>query len=114
MEFRLRKGFTGSGSLLPKNKPNYGSVGIRLPKIIAATLRHLHLSERLQKISGLKCLTLILKLHYSNLFMVDVLLLFRIQVYRVRAKWKFALKDGVMNLKGHDYIFCRVNGEADW
>ncbi len=54
MEFRLRKGFPGSGSLLPKNEPSYGSVGIKLPKIIAATLDILHLSERLQKKSGLK------------------------------------------------------------
>ena len=37
-----------------------------------------------------------------------------IQVYRVRSKWKFVLQDGIMNLKGHDYIFCKVNGEADW
>lgn len=36
------------------------------------------------------------------------------KVYRVRSKWKFVLQDGIMNLKGHDYIFCKVNGEADW
>ena len=41
MEFRLRKGFTGSRSLLPKNEPSYGSVRIKLSEIIAATLRHL-------------------------------------------------------------------------
>ena len=34
-------GFSGSLSLLPKNERRYGSVGIRMPEIIAATLRHL-------------------------------------------------------------------------
>ena len=37
-----------------------------------------------------------------------------LQVYRVRTKWKFALKDGIMNLKGYDYIFTKTTGEADW
>ena len=49
--------------------------------------------------------TLICRLH---------VFLFILQVYRVRAKWKFALKDGIMHLKGYDYIFTKTNGEADW
>lgn len=36
------------------------------------------------------------------------------KVYRVRAKWKFALKDGIMHLNGHDYIFTKTAGEAEW
>ena len=54
IEFWLRKGFTGSGSLLPKSKPSYGSVGIKLPEIIAATLRHLASLWKITKISGPK------------------------------------------------------------
>ncbi len=39
--FASEKGFMEVGSLLLKNEPSYGSVGIKLPEIIAATLRHL-------------------------------------------------------------------------
>jgi len=36
------------------------------------------------------------------------------KVYRVKNKWKFLLKDGVMHLNGYDYVFHKVSGEADW
>ncbi len=36
------------------------------------------------------------------------------QVYRVKSKWKFMLKDGIMHVNGHDYVFHKVAGEADW
>lgn len=36
------------------------------------------------------------------------------QVYRVKNKWKFQLKDGVMHIGGYDYVFHKTNGEADW
>ena len=36
------------------------------------------------------------------------------QVYRVKNKWKFQLKDGVMHIGGFDYVFHKTNGEADW
>ena len=31
-----------------------------------------------------------------------------------RNKWKFNLKDGIMNLNGKDYVFSRAHGEAEW
>ncbi len=37
-----------------------------------------------------------------------------LQVYRVRTKWKFLLKDGIMHLGGFDYVFQKGTGEADW
>ena len=29
-------------------------------------------------------------------------------------RWKFHLKDGIMNLEGRDYVFQKATGEADW
>ncbi|XP_048583514.1 transcription initiation factor IIA subunit 1-like [Nematostella vectensis] len=36
------------------------------------------------------------------------------KIARSRNKWKFHLKDGIMNLKGKDYVFQRATGEAEW
>ena len=36
------------------------------------------------------------------------------QITRVRNKWKFHLKDGIMNLKGKDYLFQKATGEGEW
>uniref|UniRef100_A0A914LFU8 Uncharacterized protein n=1 Tax=Meloidogyne incognita TaxID=6306 RepID=A0A914LFU8_MELIC len=36
------------------------------------------------------------------------------KVHRARNKWKFILKDGVMQIKGKDYCFHKSNGEAEW
>jgi len=36
------------------------------------------------------------------------------KISRARNKWKFLLKDGVMNLNGRDYVFQKAHGEADW
>ena len=36
------------------------------------------------------------------------------KISRARNKWKFVLKDGVMNLNGRDYVFQKANGEVDW
>ena len=36
------------------------------------------------------------------------------KISRSRNKWKFVLKDGVMNLNGRDYVFQKANGEVDW
>ncbi|PIK52121.1 putative transcription initiation factor IIA subunit 1 [Apostichopus japonicus] len=36
------------------------------------------------------------------------------KISRTRNKWKFQLKQGIMNLKGKDNIFFRAIGEADW
>lgn len=36
------------------------------------------------------------------------------KITRVRNKWKFNLKDGIMNLKGKDYVFMKATGEGEW
>ena len=36
------------------------------------------------------------------------------QIARSRNKWKFHLKDGIMNLRGRDYVFQKATGEAEW
>ncbi|XP_033115866.1 transcription initiation factor IIA subunit 1-like [Anneissia japonica] len=36
------------------------------------------------------------------------------KINRTRNRWKFHLKDGIMNLEGKDWVFHRGIGEADW
>jgi len=36
------------------------------------------------------------------------------KITRTRNKWKFHLKDGIMNLNGKDYVFQKATGEAEW
>ncbi|CAB3372649.1 Hypothetical predicted protein [Cloeon dipterum] len=36
------------------------------------------------------------------------------KVTRSRNKWKFYLKDGIMNLNGRDFVFQKANGDAEW
>ncbi|XP_074647031.1 transcription initiation factor IIA subunit 1-like isoform X5 [Tubulanus polymorphus] len=36
------------------------------------------------------------------------------KINRCKAKWKFHLKDGIMNLNGKDYVFQKATGDADW
>lgn len=36
------------------------------------------------------------------------------KISRTRNKWKFQLKQGIMNLKGRDNVFFKAMGEADW
>ena len=36
------------------------------------------------------------------------------KIHRSKNKWKFHLKDGVMNLNGRDYIFSKAIGDAEW
>ncbi|XP_072947233.1 transcription initiation factor IIA subunit 1 [Epargyreus clarus] len=36
------------------------------------------------------------------------------KITRSRNKWKFYLKDGIMNLGGKDYVFQKANGDAEW
>lgn len=36
------------------------------------------------------------------------------KIIRNRNKWKFHLKDGIMNLNGLDYVFQKATGEAEW
>lgn len=41
-------------------------------------------------------------------------LLFTHQIHRSKNKWKFHLKDGIMNLNGRDYVFSKAIGDAEW
>jgi len=36
------------------------------------------------------------------------------KVTRTKNKWKCVLKDGIMHLKGRDYVFHKANGEFEW
>ncbi|XP_033624113.1 transcription initiation factor IIA subunit 1-like isoform X1 [Asterias rubens] len=36
------------------------------------------------------------------------------KISRSRNRWKFHLKNGIMNVKGRDYIFFKAGGDADW
>lgn len=36
------------------------------------------------------------------------------KISRNKNKWKFTLKDGIMNLNGRDHVFQKGIGEADW
>ncbi|XP_031785490.1 transcription initiation factor IIA subunit 1 isoform X1 [Nasonia vitripennis] len=36
------------------------------------------------------------------------------KITRSRNKWKFYLKDGIMNLGGKDFVFQKANGDAEW
>lgn len=37
-----------------------------------------------------------------------------LQITRSRNKWKFHFKDGIMHLKGKDYVFLKAVGDAEW
>ncbi|XP_023235092.1 transcription initiation factor IIA subunit 1-like [Centruroides sculpturatus] len=36
------------------------------------------------------------------------------KIGRSKNRWKFHLKDGIMNLKGKDYVFQKAVGDAEW
>ncbi|XP_076464866.1 transcription initiation factor IIA subunit 1-like [Babylonia areolata] len=36
------------------------------------------------------------------------------KINRIKNKWKFQLKDGIMNLNGKDFVFQRATGDAEW
>ncbi|KAK3093832.1 hypothetical protein FSP39_020729 [Pinctada imbricata] len=36
------------------------------------------------------------------------------KINRNKNKWKFHLKDGIMNLNGKDYVFQKATGDAEW
>lgn len=36
------------------------------------------------------------------------------KITRNRNKWKFHLKDGIMNINGRDYVFQKAVGDAEW
>uniref|UniRef100_A0A3Q2Q9Z4 General transcription factor IIA, 1 n=1 Tax=Fundulus heteroclitus TaxID=8078 RepID=A0A3Q2Q9Z4_FUNHE len=35
-------------------------------------------------------------------------------IHRSKTKWKFHLKDGIMNLNGRDFVFSKATGDAEW
>ncbi|XP_066258158.1 transcription initiation factor IIA subunit 1-like [Euwallacea similis] len=51
----------------------------------------------------------------SDLFDTDNIVVCQYdKIIRNRNKWKFYLKDGIMNLNGVDYVFQKANGDAEW
>jgi transcription initiation factor TFIIA large subunit len=36
------------------------------------------------------------------------------KVHRTKNKWKCNLKDGVISVRGRDYVFSKANGEFEW
>ncbi|KAL1138919.1 hypothetical protein AAG570_008981 [Ranatra chinensis] len=51
----------------------------------------------------------------SDLFETDNVVVCQYdKITRSRNKWKFYLKDGIMNLGGKDYVFQKSNGDAEW
>uniref|UniRef100_A0A3Q2CGT5 General transcription factor IIA, 1 n=1 Tax=Cyprinodon variegatus TaxID=28743 RepID=A0A3Q2CGT5_CYPVA len=36
------------------------------------------------------------------------------KIHRSKTKWKFHLKDGIMNLNGRDFVFSKATGDAEW
>lgn len=36
------------------------------------------------------------------------------KIARTRNRWKFHLKDGIMNLNSKDFVFHKANGDAEW
>jgi transcription initiation factor TFIIA large subunit len=36
------------------------------------------------------------------------------KVHRTKNKWKCQLKDGVITIKGKDWVFSKANGEFEW
>ncbi|XP_041354227.1 transcription initiation factor IIA subunit 1-like [Gigantopelta aegis] len=36
------------------------------------------------------------------------------KIHRNKNKWKFHLKDGIMNLNGRDYVFQKATGDSEW
>lgn len=43
-----------------------------------------------------------------------IIIFFHLQIHRSKNKWKFHLKDGIMNLNGRDYVFSKAIGDAEW
>ncbi|CAB4039832.1 Transcription initiation factor IIA subunit 1, partial, partial [Paramuricea clavata] len=51
----------------------------------------------------------------SDLFDTDNVVVCQFdRITRSKNKWKFHLKDGIMNLNTKDYVFTKATGEAEW
>ena len=48
-------------------------------------------------------------MHWADNFTV----LFK-QITRSKNRWRFTLKDGIMNINQRDYVFHKAHGEAEW
>lgn len=46
--------------------------------------------------------------------MISFDFIFLKQINRNKNKWKFHLKDGIMNLNGKDFVFQKATGDAEW
>ena len=56
----------------------------------------------------------LLRLLKRDSFPLNVPLCDTLQINRTKNKWKFTLKDGIMNLNGKDYVFQKLTGDAEW
>ena len=36
------------------------------------------------------------------------------KIQRVKNKWRFCLKDGIMHLHGRDFVFQKASGDGEW
>lgn len=51
----------------------------------------------------------------SDLFDTDHVIVCQYdKITRIKNRWKFHLKDGIMNINGRDYLFSKANGDAEW
>jgi hypothetical protein len=54
-----------------------------------------------------------INLNYKNFFITEFEF-DSIKITRIKNRWKFHLKDGIMNINGKDYLFSKANGDAEW
>lgn len=51
----------------------------------------------------------------SDLFDTDNVIVCQYdKITRIKNRWKFHLKDGIMNINSKDYLFSKANGDAEW
>lgn len=51
----------------------------------------------------------------SDLFDTDNVIVCQYdKITRIKNRWKFHLKDGIMNINARDYLFSKANGDAEW
>ena len=49
-----------------------------------------------------------------NVFLENVVVCQFDKIQRVRNKWRFHLKDGIMSLNGKDFVFQKATGDGEW
>ena len=50
----------------------------------------------------------------KELFLENVVVCQFDKIQRVRNKWRFHLKDGIMSLNGKDFVFQKATGDGEW